>query len=83
MKKKYTILAITKKAADYFNVDPLKFILINEKFQLYPFDLVLYDMILEENMKRGYVQSLCNYFQLSPKVSGEMKFTLIQKKLFK
>ena len=83
IKKKYTILDITKKAADYFNVDPLKFILINEKFQLYPFDLVLYDMILEENMKRGYVQSLCNYFQLSPKVSGEMKFTLIQKKLFK
>lgn len=83
IKKKYTILDITKKAADYFNVDPSKFILINEKYQLYPFDLILYDMILEENVKRGYVQSLCNYFQLSPKVSEEMKFTLIQKKLFK
>lgn len=83
IKKKYSILDIEKKAADYFNEDPSKYILINDKFQVYPFDLIIYDVILEENVRRGFVQSLCNYFQLNPKVSQGMKFILIQKKIFK
>ena len=83
IKRKHTVLDILKKSCDFFNVDVDKYILINQSFLLYPFDLVIYDVLLKENCERGYTKPHCHYFQLSSLITEEMRFILTKKSNYK
>lgn len=77
--KKYNILELMTIACKYFSIDPMKYFIVDEHFSIWPYDLVIYQELLNLNIATYGVKPHCRFFQFHENLNEKFTFVIIHK----
>ncbi len=77
--KKFLVVEVKTLACRYFEVEQDDFVLVDEKFKIWPFDVAVYDVIFTLNLEKNNTRPHSKFFHLDPAITANLKFVLVAK----
>jgi hypothetical protein len=77
--KRYLLVEIKSLAGRYFELEIQDYLLVDDSFKLWPFDVAVYDIIFALNLKKNDIRPHSKFFHLDPSITESLIFILISK----
>lgn len=80
--RKLKIIEIKILACTFFGIELNEYLIVDENFRIWPYDIILFDEILQINLDKKFVKKNCKFFHLNPIISQNIKLVLIPRSYY-
>ena len=77
--KKYSVLEIMTTACKYYSIDPMRYFIVDREFRIWPYDLIIYNEIVNLNIETYGIKKHCRFFQFNQSLNEKLIFVIINK----
>ena len=77
--KKYSVLEIMTTACKYYSIDPMRYFIVDREFRIWPYDLIIYNEIVNLNIETYGIKPHCRFFQFNQSLNEKLVFVIINK----